>query len=121
MAQASRNVEYFNTFGGNPVACAVGLEVLRVLADEGLQANALELGAYVRARIRDELMAVHAPIGDVRGEGLIFGVEFVADRASREPDAECTAFVMNHMRSVGGVLVTMLIPVITDISCIISS
>ncbi len=106
VAQASRNVEYFNTFGGNPVACAVGLEVLRVLADEGLQANALELGAYVRARIRDELMAVHAPIGDVRGAGLIFGVEFVADRASREPDAECAAFVMNHMRSVGGVLVS---------------
>ena len=106
IAEASRYVEYFNTFGGNPVACAVGMEVLRVIEDEGLQANAADVGPYTRALIRDGLMPRHAPIGDVRGMGLIFGVEFVKDRATREPDADCAEHVMNHCRTHAGVLVS---------------
>jgi len=63
---------YFNTFGGNPVSCAAAMATLRVVQDEGLQANALDVGAYVRAQLAD-LAAHHAAIGDVRGAGLFFG------------------------------------------------
>ena len=97
---------YFNTFGGNPVASAVGLEVLRVIEDERLQQNAADVGAYARAELRDRLMPKHASIGDVRGMGLLFGVELVKDRQTREPDAEAAQHVMHHARTHGSVLVS---------------
>ena len=106
IAEVSREVEYFNTFGGNPVACAVGMEVLRVIEDEGLQANAQDVGSYTRSLVRDELMPCHMQIGDVRGMGLIFGIELVKDRGTREPDPECAAHIMNHARTHSRVLVS---------------
>ena len=77
---------FFSTFGGNPVACAAALAVLDVLEDEGLVASAATVGD----RLRSELAALavrHEAIGDVRGRGLMTGVELVTDRASREPAA----------------------------------
>ena len=91
---------YFSTFGGNPVACAAALAVLDVLEDEGLQARALEVGGYVSAALRD-LASRHEAIGDVRGRGLLIGVELVRDRASREPDAEAAGRVANGLRERG--------------------
>ena len=105
VAESLRNVEYFNTFGGNPVACAVGLEVLSVLQDEALQQNAKCTGDYTRS-IVSQLSAKHRPIGDVRGMGLLLGIEFVADRESRVPDADCAYYVMQWMRAHRNVLVS---------------
>jgi 4-aminobutyrate aminotransferase len=73
------------TYGGNPVACAAGVAVLETIRDEDLVANARRRGAELSGGLR-ELMADHPSIGDVRGPGLMIGVEFVRDRATREPD-----------------------------------
>lgn len=73
------------TYGGNPLACAAGVAVLETIRDEDLVANAAARGRELSAGLR-ELMAEHADIGDVRGPGLMIGVEFVKDRATREPD-----------------------------------
>ena len=74
-----------STFGGNPVACAAGLAVLETIREEGLIENAAERGAELRAGL-DRIAAEDDRIGDVRGPGLMVGVEFVRDRISREPD-----------------------------------
>lgn len=79
-------MEFFSSFGGNPVSCAIGLAVLDVLRDEGLQEHALRLGTMLRDGLR-ALMPRHASIGDVRGEGLFIGVEIVEHQETRVPDA----------------------------------
>jgi 4-aminobutyrate aminotransferase-like enzyme len=73
------------TYGGNPVACAAGVAVLETIRDEQLVANARLRGSELSGGLR-ELMADYGSIGDVRGPGLMIGVEFVRDRATREPD-----------------------------------
>lgn len=73
---------YFNTYGGNPVSCAVGLTILAIIRDEGLQENALEVGTFIRQELRD-LSNKHSLIGDVRGAGLMVGVELVRDRTTK--------------------------------------
>ena len=88
---------YFNTFGGNPVSCAAGMAVLDVLRDEGLMENAATMGAYLRAGLRD-LARRFASIGDVRGDGLFIALEFVTEHASRTPDGNLAARVVNAMR-----------------------
>jgi 4-aminobutyrate aminotransferase len=74
-----------STFGGNPVACAAGLAVLETIESEGLVANAAARGAELRAGL-ERIAAEDDRIGDVRGPGLMVGVEFVRDRSTREPD-----------------------------------
>jgi 4-aminobutyrate aminotransferase-like enzyme len=75
-------MEYFNTFGGNPVSAAVGFAVLDVIENEHLREHATEMGARFRAGF-SELAARHPQIGDIRGEGLFLGVALTADRATR--------------------------------------
>ncbi|MEJ2604813.1 MAG: aminotransferase class III-fold pyridoxal phosphate-dependent enzyme [Gammaproteobacteria bacterium] len=96
----ARDHSYFNTFGGNPVACAAGLAVLDVLEREELQENARVTGAYLREGLRG-LRSRHSLIGDVRGAGLFAGVEFVADRQTREPAPAVARAVTNGMRREG--------------------
>ena len=80
---------HFNTFGGNPVVSAMGKAVLEVIDKEKLQENALNLGNYILAGL-EKLKAKHSLIGDVRGKGLMLGIELVKDRATKEPaKAEC--------------------------------
>jgi 4-aminobutyrate aminotransferase-like enzyme/aminoglycoside phosphotransferase (APT) family kinase protein len=81
---------FFSTFGGNPVSCAAGLAVLEVLERERLQENAARTGGYLLERLR-RLAEDHALIGDVRGSGLLIGVELVRNRETREPAGAETA------------------------------
>lgn len=94
---------YFNTFGGNPVSCAAAMATLRVVQDEGLQANAQDVGAYARAGLT-QLAARHAAIGDVRGAGLFFGAEMVTDRATKAPATAFVKKLVNGMRRRGVLL-----------------
>ncbi len=83
-ASFDTGMEYFNTFGGNPVSCAVGLAVLDVLAEEGLQENARRVGGHLLKGLR-KVQERHGLVGDVRGMGLYIGVELVNDPETREP------------------------------------
>jgi len=99
-AAFGERLEYFNTFGGNPVACAAGLAVLDVLEGEGLQGNAERVGKYMRAKLA-ALGTSHAAIGDVRGAGLFIGVDLVRDRETREPAPDLARRVADGMREAG--------------------
>ena len=78
------DVRYFNTFGGNSVAVKAAQATFDAIREEGLQANAAKVGALLQQGIR-ELAEKDERIGDVRGAGLYVGVEFVKDRATRDP------------------------------------
>jgi 4-aminobutyrate aminotransferase-like enzyme len=93
-------MEFFATFGGNPVACAVGLAVLDVLKDEALQDRAWRVGQHLIAGLR-RLQERHPLIGDVRGSGLFLGVELVRDRATLEPAPGEAAYVVERLRERG--------------------
>ena len=106
IADAFHNgMEYFTTFGGNPVSCAVGLEVLNVVLDENLQEHAQRVGERMLAGLRP-FVDRYPLVGDVRGSGLFLGVELVRDRETLEPAAEEAAYVMNRMREHGILLGT---------------
>jgi len=86
---------HFNTFGGNPVVSAIGTAVLEVIEKEKLQENSLKMGGRIMAGL-EKLKAKHKIVGDVRGKGLMLGIEFVKDRATKEPaKAECAQVVEN--------------------------
>jgi 4-aminobutyrate aminotransferase-like enzyme/Ser/Thr protein kinase RdoA (MazF antagonist) len=99
-ASFNNGMEFFSTFGGNPVACAAGLAVLDVLAEEHLQENALRVGSYLIARLKS-LQEKHALIGDLRGSGLFLGIDLVTDRESREPAPNQATYVVNRLRERG--------------------
>jgi 4-aminobutyrate aminotransferase-like enzyme/Ser/Thr protein kinase RdoA (MazF antagonist) len=98
-------MEYFSSFGGNTVSCAVGSAVLDVMRDEALQAHALAVGAALLTGLR-ALLAKHEIVGDVRGSGLFLGVELVKDRETLEPAAAEAGYVANRMRDEGILLGT---------------
>jgi 4-aminobutyrate aminotransferase-like enzyme/Ser/Thr protein kinase RdoA (MazF antagonist) len=100
----NNGMEFFSTFGGNPVSCAIGLAVLDVIHEERLQEHALDLGLYFMNGI-SKLKDKHAVIGDVRGAGLFIGVEFVEDRDSLKP-ASNTANKLIQIMKVRGVLLS---------------
>ncbi len=93
-------MEFFSTFGGNPVSCAAGLAVLDVLEEECLQENALRVGERLMAGLK-ELQARHAVIGDVRGSGFFLGLDLVRDRETRHPATEEASYVVNRLRDRG--------------------
>jgi 4-aminobutyrate aminotransferase-like enzyme len=104
-ASFANGMEYFNTFGGNPVSCAVGLAVLDVIRDEELQQNALEVGTY----LKDNLIALKSRlslVGDVRGEGLFIGIELVRDHQTLEPAEREAAILIEQMKERGILLST---------------
>jgi 4-aminobutyrate aminotransferase-like enzyme len=104
-AAFNNGMEFFSTFGGNTVSCAVGLAVLEVAQEEGLQAHAEMVGNYLLDRLRP-LQNKFELVGDVRGAGLFLGVELVRDRETLEPaDAEAS-FIANRMAEQGILLGT---------------
>ena len=94
-----------STYGGNPVACAAGIAVLETIHDERLVENAATRGAELTAGLRS-LMAEDDRIGDVRGPGLMIGVEFVSDRASRAPDGATATAVQTRAAELGLLVLT---------------
>jgi 4-aminobutyrate aminotransferase-like enzyme/Ser/Thr protein kinase RdoA (MazF antagonist) len=91
---------YFNTYGGNPVACAAGMAVLDIIEGEGLQAQALEVGRAFRAALAG-LGAHHEQLGAVYGQGMYLGAELVRDRAGKAPATALAMRVAERMRELG--------------------
>ncbi len=96
----NNGMEYFNTFGGNPVSCAVGLAVLDVIEGENLRQNALDVGNHLMAGFRD-MAERYEVIGDVRGLGLFLGIELVTDRKTKAPATDVARAVSNGARQRG--------------------
>jgi 4-aminobutyrate aminotransferase-like enzyme len=93
-------MEFFSTFGGNPVACAAGLAVLDVLEKEKLQERALRVGNHWMKGLRG-LQECQPLIGDVRGSGLFLGIDLVREGVTREPATEEADYVVNRLRERG--------------------
>jgi len=91
---------HFNTFGGNPVACAQGRAVLEIIEREKLQENSLTIGNRLLAGL-NQLKEKHELIGDVRGKGLMLGIELVKDRQSKEPAKEASAQILERCKEMG--------------------
>ncbi|MGB7819873.1 MAG: aminotransferase class III-fold pyridoxal phosphate-dependent enzyme, partial [Ornithinibacter sp.] len=94
---------FFSSAGGSTVSCRIGVEVLDVISDEGLQANAAEVGTHLGARLAD-LALRHPMIGAVHGRGLYQGVELVRDRVTLEPATEETVAICDRMLDLGVVV-----------------
>ncbi|XP_057667180.1 alanine--glyoxylate aminotransferase 2-like [Diorhabda carinulata] len=90
-------VEYFNTYGGNPVSCAIANAVFDTIEKENLRENAIVVGEYLLDNCL-LLAKKHKCIGDVRGVGLFVGIDLVVDRETREPNTKCAKFVLQRMR-----------------------
>ncbi|XP_072487299.1 5-phosphohydroxy-L-lysine phospho-lyase isoform X4 [Notamacropus eugenii] len=96
-AFAGTGVEYFNTFAGSPVSCAVGLAVLDVLEKEHLQAHAAHVGDFLMGLLNQQ-KAKHPIIGDVRGAGLFIGVDLIKDEATRTPATEEADYLVSRLK-----------------------
>jgi len=94
----ANGMEYFNTFGGNPVSCAIGVEVLKTVKREKLQENALKVGEYLKEELK-KLANEFPIIGDVRGQGLFLGIELVD--ANLNPLETQTNYLANRMKDYG--------------------
>ncbi len=106
IADAFNNgMEYFNTFGGNPVSCAVGLAVIDALQQDDLQANALRVGNQLLDGLKS-FVGKYDVVADARGAGLFLGLELVSDLSTLEPAPEQAAFIANRMRDHGILLGT---------------
>ncbi|PON94393.1 Aminotransferase class-III [Trema orientale] len=100
IAEVLTRRSYFNTFGGNPVCTAAGLAVLNVIEKEKLQENAFIVGSYLKERLA-ALKDKYEVVGDVRGRGLMLGVELVTDRQLKTPAKTETLHVMDQMKDLG--------------------
>lgn len=94
----ANGMEFFNTFGGNPVSCAILTKVLKVVKEEGLQENALEVGSFLKTELK-ALSKKFPILKDIRGKGLFLGIE-LTDK-SLNPLPEKTAYLANRMRDLG--------------------
>ncbi|XP_036403853.1 5-phosphohydroxy-L-lysine phospho-lyase [Megalops cyprinoides] len=97
-AFTANGVEYFNTFGGNPVSCAIGLAVLDVMEEEKLREHATRVGGHLM-ELLGRLQTKHTIIGDVRGVGLFVGMELVRDRQDRTPATEEAAQLVWRLKN----------------------
>ena len=93
----ANGMEFFNTFGGNPVSCAIGRKVLEIVKTENLQRHALNLGHYLKQGL-NQLKTKYPVIGDVRGHGLFLGIELIKNQNNLEPAADQASYLANRMR-----------------------
>jgi alanine-glyoxylate transaminase/(R)-3-amino-2-methylpropionate-pyruvate transaminase len=91
---------HFNTFGGNPISMTQGLATLEVIEEENIQQNALDVGNHLKQRLI-EMQDKHPMVGEVRGLGLMLGVELVGDRETKEPATTETADVLDLTKEMG--------------------
>lgn len=96
-ASFDNGMEFFSTFGGSTLSCAVGLEVLKIVEDEDLQQNAYAVGEHLLAGLKT-LQHEHRIIGEARGLGLFLGVELVTDQATLEPATQAAKYIVNRLR-----------------------
>lgn len=104
-AFTATGVEYFNTFGGNPVSCAIGLAVLDVIEQEGLRENATKVGKYL-IELFNEQKKKHPIIGDIRGFGLFVGVDLIKDSEHRTPATKEAEYLLQRLKREGIILST---------------
>jgi len=100
IAEAHTSKLHFNTYGGNPVSMAAGMAVLEVIEEEGLQENSRVVGGRLKEGM-ERLKSRHDIVGDVRGMGLMLGMEIVTDQASKEPNAAATGVILEELRERG--------------------
>lgn len=94
---------FFSSTGGSPLSCAIGMTVLDVLRDEGLQENAARVGAHLKSRLQ-ALQTKHSIIGTVHGIGLYLGVELIRDPSTLEPAAQETSAICERMLELGVII-----------------
>lgn len=94
----SKGVEFFSSFGGNPVSCAIGSAVLDTIETEGLQENARNVGDYYKSLFKS-LQQDFSCIGDVRGSGLFIGVELIKSSETKDPNTDLAQFIKNELRN----------------------
>lgn len=99
-ASFDNGMEFFATFGGNPVSCAIGMAVLDVIEKENLQEHAKQIGARMLEGLK-KLKGRHDIIGDVRGIGLFIGIELVKDRDTLAPASRKASEMVNRMKNRG--------------------
>ena len=99
-AAFNNGMEFFSTFGGNPVSCAIGETVLKIVQEERLMEHALVVGGQLLAGLKP-LVERYPIVGDVRGSGFFLGIELIKDRLTLQPAAEEAAFIVNRMRELG--------------------
>ena len=105
IASSFGDMEFFSTFGGNPVSCAIGMAVMDVIENEDLMNRARVLGERFKSGL-NSLMKDHEIIGDVRGRGLFLGIEMVKDRSTLEPASMGASQIVSAMRDQGVLLST---------------
>lgn len=98
--QFNNGMEYFNSYGGNPVSCAIGEAVLDVIEDEGLQENAEIVGSYLIEELF-KLQSKYTFIGQIRGQGLFIGIELISNTDTLKPNKTLAAKIMNQMKNAG--------------------
>ena len=103
--QFNNGMEYFNSFGGNPVSSAIGQTVLKIIKDEKLQKNALSVGSYLKKELLN-LKKTFEIIGDIRGEGLFLGIEIIAEINAIKPNPKAAKQIVNEMKELGVLLST---------------
>ena len=97
-------MEYFNSFGGNPVSLAAGNAVLEVIEKEKLQNNALLVGNYLKDNLCKLKIKYPSKIIDIRGEGLFLGIDLVKDSNPNLPDSDLAKFIINNSKELGVIL-----------------
>ena len=102
----NNGMEYFNSFGGNPVSCAVGKAVLEVIENENLQNNALYIGKYFLSELQKIKNKNKKYISEVRGRGLFLGLDIIKESNSLKPNKELAKKIINFMREKGILLST---------------
>ncbi len=97
IASSFGGMEFFSTFGGNPVSCAIGMAVMDVIEKDNLLSRSRDLGSRFKTGL-ESLQESHRVIGDVRGRGLFLGFELVRDRTTLEPAVQEASLLVDEMR-----------------------